>query len=373
MESATAPPQAPAPSQPEMKSDSMWSALAVHQVPASKVVIVSFMSYLISSIAYLQGAEAYVAFGLALVPWLGIAFVELKWTYKHFHWFAIFTFMVIVQAIHYSEHCIQVIQYHLFNDSLHESQAIFSKFNIEGVHFAGDTLLTVGTLLLIWKFPRNPWLWVAIPFQLAHQAEHTYLMFNYVFEGTKVGGPGLLGTPGGLINIDSEGGLGLVRPDLHWIYNTLYTIPFTIALVWQLKRVYDESIDEAFPDAPAQEKLAMARHLTTLHYEPGELVLAPGSDDKRLYIITEGEAGVYEDQDGQEVEVGHYHHGQYFGEQGLLVPDHPHTKIIRAKTKLSTLAMDEATFRHLMASSTKTAQEVQDVTEHGFAADAPAS
>jgi hypothetical protein len=361
------------PSQPQMKADSIWQRLAIHQVPASKIVVVSFMSYLISSVAYLQGAQAYVAFGLALLPWLGIALVEVKWAYKHFHWFAVYTFMVIVQAIHYSEHCIQVIQYHIFNDSAHESQAIFSKFNIEGVHFAGDSLLTIGTLVLIAKFPRNPWLWVAIPFQIAHQAEHSYLMFNYVFEGTKVGGPGLLGTPGGLIHIRDAGGLGLIRPDLHWIYNTLYTIPFVISLVYQLKRTYDESLDEAFPDAPMHEKQEAARHLATFHYEPGELVLAPGSDDKRLYIITEGEAGVFEDRDGQEVRVGHLHKGQYFGEMGLLLPDAPHTKIVRAMDKkLTVLAMEEATFRHLMASSTLTQQEVVDIAEHGYAPDAPA-
>ncbi len=164
-----------------------------------------------------------------------------------------------------------------------------------------------------------------------------------------------------------------MRPDLHWIYNTLYTIPFVISLVYQLKRTYDESLDEAFPDAPLQEKRAAARHLSTFHYDAGELVLAPGSDDKRLYIITEGDAGVYEDQDGQEVEVGHLHHGQYFGETGLLIPDAPHTKIIRAKGKLSVMAMDEATFRHLMASSTLTQQEVMDVAQHGFSPDAPAT
>lgn len=357
------------PNGPQMKADSIWSRLAVHQVPASKIVVASFMSYLISAMAYLQGAQAYLAFGLALLPWFGIALVEVKWAYKHFHWFALYTLMVIVQALHYAEHCIEVIQYHIFHDSLQDSVAIFSKLNLEGVHFAGDSMLTIGTLILLAKFPRNPWLWVAIPFQIAHQAEHTYLMFNYVFEGTKGGGPGLLGSPGGLIG----GGIGLVRPDLHWIYNTSYTIPFIISLVYQLKRTYDESLDVAFPDATKAEKIEAAHHLTTLHYDQGELVLAPGSDDKRLYIITEGEAGVYEDRDGQEVEVGHLMTGQYFGEQGLLVPDALHTKIIRAKSTLSTLAMDESTFRHLMASSTKTQAEVMDVAQHGFAADAPAT
>src|SRR5204863_52219 len=82
-----------------------------------------------------------------------------------------FLVMAIVQTLHYSEHVIEVIQYHFFNTPAKDSLALFSRLNVEGVHFGGDTFLTVGTLALLYKFPRNPWLWVALPFQIAHQAE----------------------------------------------------------------------------------------------------------------------------------------------------------------------------------------------------------
>ena len=94
----------------------------------------------------------------------------------------------------------------------------------------------------------------------------------------------------------------------------------------------------------------------------GETVLAPGDDIDRLYIVTDGEAAVYRhDESGREVEIARVHKGQYFGEIGLLVPGAPHTKTIRAVSKLTVLAMDEETFRHLMSVSQVTAAEVQEV------------
>jgi hypothetical protein len=329
--------------------------MALHQVPATYLMVTAFVSYFILGVCYLQGVNIALAFGLAMVPWLVIVFFEIKWTYRHFHWFAAFSFMAFVQVIHYSEHCIQVIQVHLFDVNPHEAQAIFSRLNIEGVHFVGDSLLTLGTLLLIYKFPRNPWLWVALPFQVLHEAEHVYLVFNYVFEGAKVGGPGLLASPGGAIG----GGIGLIRADLHWIYNTLYTIPFVIALVWQLKRTYDEALDEAFPEAPQSELVSASQKLETFHYRPSETVLASGDDADRMYIVTEGEACVIdEDADGVETVVDTVRHGQVFGATGLLVPGAPHPRTVRAQTDLTVLAMDGETFRHLVAVSRVTHDEV---------------
>lgn len=333
----------------QLKADTAFSRLAIHQVPQQFVLVAAFVSYLVLGIAYLQGVVPWLAFGLALAPWLLIVLVETKWAYKHFHWFALFGFMGFVQLIHYSEHCIEIIQYHIFHDSLKASLAIFGSFNVEWVHFLGDSFLTIGALVLLTKFPRNPWLWLALPFQILHQAEHTFLIFNYVFKHVPGGGPGLL-AHGGAIG----GGLNLVRPDLHWIYNTLFTIPFVLAFVYQLRRTYDESLDEAFPEVAKSELVSAAKHLETFHYAVAETVLAPGDDADRLYIITEGEAGVYAREDGVEVELATLHHGQYFGEIGLLVPGAPHTKIIRAKTPLTVLAMDEQTFRHLMSTSQST-------------------
>jgi hypothetical protein len=295
-------------------------------------------------------------------------FVETEWVYKHFKWMALFFAMALIQTIHYSEHCIEVIQYHLFHNPLKDSLAIFSKLNVEYVHFVGDSFLTVGTLLLLWKFPRNPWLWVAIPFQLAHQFEHNFLWSTYQFFGAPPGGPGVLGK-GGLAGPD---GVGLLRVDLHWVYNTLYTIPFVIALIWQGKRTYDEALEEAFPEAPSQELLRASKHLATLQYAPGETILAPGDDADRLYIISDGMAIVTEhDEAGGEKEVARLHKGQYFGEIALLIPDAKHTKTVRALSDVTVLAMDEETFRHLTSVSKLTADEIGDVARGRMAEQGP--
>ncbi|HWG74539.1 MAG TPA: cyclic nucleotide-binding domain-containing protein [Acidimicrobiales bacterium] len=334
-----------------LKADSYWSKMALHKVKPGYLAGAALVSYLILGISELQHVPIWLSFALALVPWGFIMLVELEWTYKHYGWLALFFLTAFVQTIHYSEHCIQVIQIHFFGDDPHKAQAIFGLFNIEWVHFLGDSFLTVATLVLLYRFPRNAWMWVATVFQLAHQAEHSFIIYNYLFQHVTPGAPGLLASPGGFI----FGGVHLIRADLHWIYNTLYTVPFVLALVTQLKRSYDEALDEAFPDVPKAELVGVSRHLETFVYSPAETVLSPGEDVERLFIITEGEAGVYgHDDNGREVELATLHHGQYFGEIGLLVPGAPHRKLIRAKTRLCVLAMDEATFRHLISLSQTT-------------------
>jgi hypothetical protein len=335
----------PAPAPDALTADSLWAKFNVHKVPPGRIVTTAFASYLITALGWLGGFPIWLAFGLSLLPWLPIAFFEVEWTYKHYGWFAIFFVMALVQSVHYSEHIIEVIQVHIFNTPVHNAQAIFSKLNIEGVHFGGDSFLTLGTLALIYKFPRNPWLWVAIPFQVAHQAEHTYLFWQHVVNHYPPGGPGLLAQGGALIDT------GLNRPDLHFIYNTLYTIPFVTALVYQLKRTYDEALDEAFPEAPKSELLEASKHLETFKYQPGETVCAQGDLAHRIYVITEGEAIVIDNQGEQEVVIDTLTHGKVFGEHGVLVPGAVHDKTVRAKTVLTVLAMDEPTLQHLMNAS----------------------
>jgi hypothetical protein len=173
--------------------------------------------------------------------------------------------------------------------------------------------------------------------------------------------PGVLGK-GGLVG--AHGIYNLPRVDLHWVYNTLYTIPFVLALIFQCKHTYDEALAEAFPEAPKQELLRASRHMATFHYAPGETITAPGDDVERLYIITDGMAVVTQpDDQGNEVEVATLHRGQYFGEIALLVPNAKHTKTVRAKTDMTVLAMDEETFRHLTSVSQATGTALEHVAE----------
>lgn len=340
---------------PNLRPDSYWSKLALHRVPQRYLLISAFVSYIILALAWLQGTPTWLAFGLAFIPWLLIVFLEVEWSYAHFHWFALFFAMTFVQTIHYSEHIIEVVQVHIFGTPVSQALAIFSKLNVEGVHFFGDTFLTVGTLILIWKFPRNKWLWVAFPFQVIHQAEHTFLIFEHLFYNVYAGAPGLLAHGGAI-----DGGLPLNRPDLHFFYNTFYTIPFAAALVHQLKKSYDAHLAEAFPDLPESVLVEVSRELETFQYRQAETVLAPGDDVERLYIVTDGIAGVYDhDANGNIVEIAELGPGQFFGEVGLLVPGAPHTKTIRAKTELTVLAMSQETFEHCMAVSQVTHDEME--------------
>ena len=342
-----------------LRPDKWYQDLALHKVPSTYLLGSFLVSYFILAIAWLETDIAWLAFGLALIPWGIIMLFEVEWTYKHFGWLALGFLMAMVQVIHYSEHCIEVIQYHIFGDPLAESLAIFSNLNVEYVHFLGDSFLTLGTLLLLTKFPRNPWLYIAFPFQLAHQAEHNFLWFTYQFLDASAGMPGVLGK-GGLAG--ANGLLGLPRVDLHWFYNTLYTIPFVLALIWQCKRTYDEALDEAFPDVPEEELIRASKHMATFQYAQGETITAPGDDVSRLYIITEGLAVVSQaDENGNEVEVARLHPGQYFGEVALLVPGAKHTKTVRAMAATRVLAMDEETFHHLTQVSNATEVSMSEV------------
>ncbi|MDQ1695062.1 MAG: putative transport system ATP-binding protein, partial [Frankiaceae bacterium] len=183
---------------------------------------------------------------------------------------------------------------------------------------------------------------------------HTFLGFMHWIKDAPQGSPGLLGKGGAI-----AGGLPFTRVDLHWMYNTLYTIPFVLALIYQLRRTYDEALEMAFPDAPKSELVETGKHLETIRFARGQTILAPGEDVERLYIISEGEAEVYtHDEKGNVVEVARLHRGQYIGDIGLLVRNVAHTKTVRAVTDVSTLAMDESTFRHLMAASQLTRDEM---------------
>lgn len=59
-------------------------------------------------------------------------------------------------------------------------------------------------------------------------------MFYVYLTTGKAGTPGLL-AQGGLIG----GGLPIARPDLHFFYNLIETVPLVIGLVWQLHRAYN--------------------------------------------------------------------------------------------------------------------------------------
>jgi hypothetical protein len=100
--------------------------------------------------------------------------------------------------------------------------------------------------MLLRRFPRNGWLWLAAILASWHQLEHTYMIAIYLTSG-QAGTPGLL-AQGGLI----AGGLPLKRPDLHFLYNLLETIPLLVAFVVQVRRTHDATAGpRTMPAQPA--------------------------------------------------------------------------------------------------------------------------
>jgi hypothetical protein len=81
----------------------------------------------------------------------------------------------------------------------------------------------LGVLVLLPRNPGNRWLMVAAVISAWHAIEHTYIMSVYLTTGVS-GTPGLLAS-GGLIG----GGLPLTRPDLHFLYNLVETVPLVLA------------------------------------------------------------------------------------------------------------------------------------------------
>ena len=72
--------------------------LAIRSAPAHVLVITAASSYLAQLLGILQEWPLW-AIGLAtLLPWLPLIMRELRWTYAHYGWLALFYLLVITQG-----------------------------------------------------------------------------------------------------------------------------------------------------------------------------------------------------------------------------------------------------------------------------------
>src|SRR5215471_10590946 len=74
----------------QLRPDAWYSRIQLHKVPATYLLGAFFVSYLTLAISWLETDVAWLAFGLALIPWGIIMLVEIEWSYRHFHWLALF-------------------------------------------------------------------------------------------------------------------------------------------------------------------------------------------------------------------------------------------------------------------------------------------
>jgi hypothetical protein len=145
-------------------------------------------------------------------------------------WLVLLGFLAISQTTHLFEHVAQMVQIHVLHLAGANAQGIVGQLNIEWVHFIWNAIVLVTLLVLLPHFRTNPWLIAVTPLAAWHFVEHSLMIATYIQTGIP-GTPGLLSS-GGLL----FGGLPIARPDLHFLYNLVETIPLLAAWLVELRR-----------------------------------------------------------------------------------------------------------------------------------------
>jgi hypothetical protein len=145
-------------------------------------------------------------------------------------WIGLLGFLALTQTAHLFEHIAQMVQIHALHLSGTSAQGIVGQLNIEWVHFIWNALVLVALVVLLPRFRTNPWLIAVTPLAAWHFVEHSVMIATYIQTGIS-GTPGLLSS-GGLL----FGGLPIARPDLHFLYNLVETIPLLVAWIAELRR-----------------------------------------------------------------------------------------------------------------------------------------
>jgi hypothetical protein len=145
-------------------------------------------------------------------------------------WLALLGFLAISQTAHLFEHVAQMVQIHVLHLVGANAHGIVGQLNIEWVHFIWNAIVLVTLLVLLPHFRTNPWLIAVTPLAAWHFVEHSVMIATYMQTGVP-GTPGLLSS-GGLL----FGGLPIARPDLHFVYNLVETIPLLAAWIVELRR-----------------------------------------------------------------------------------------------------------------------------------------
>jgi hypothetical protein len=145
-------------------------------------------------------------------------------------WRFFFTALLAFQLGHVGEHVAQMIQLHVLSLPGSQARGVLGVFDIEWVHFLWSSVVLVATVSLALRLPRNAWLLLTLLLATWHELEHITLMTTYLATGIS-GTPGLLAA-GGLL----DGGLPISRPDLHFLYNAMLTVPLFLAFRAEILR-----------------------------------------------------------------------------------------------------------------------------------------
>jgi len=223
----------------EKEVDTMKNTLARHiialrPVPLYVVVLASITSLVLLVIHFMEmGWQLWLVALLILLVWSPIFFYITRALYQHYRWLALFFVLLIAQSVHFTEHIAQMVQIHILGLSGSQAHGIIGVLDFEWVHFLFDggwVPICAYTLFVVYR-KSNPWLWVLIPVVTWHAIEHVTIMSYFLRTGI-VGSPGLLASGGAI-----AGGLPLIRPDLHFLYNLVEEALIVLAYLHQVKQL----------------------------------------------------------------------------------------------------------------------------------------
>jgi hypothetical protein len=201
-------------------------------IPLYVVVVASLIS-LSLLVIHMIGMDLWKVALLILLAWLPIFVVKTREIYQQYRWLALFFVLLIAQSVHFTEHIAQMIQIHLLGLSGMQAHGIIGMLDLEWVHLifdAGWVPICVYILLFVYR-KSNPWLRVLAVIVTWHALEHLAIMSFYLRTGI-AGSPGLLARGGAI-----AGGLPLIRPDLHFLYNLIEETLILIAYAYQLRHL----------------------------------------------------------------------------------------------------------------------------------------
>ena len=312
--------------------------LAIHAVPARIILLTFAMSLALVGLATVVAWPVWAVTLVAILPWVPLFGLEMAWTYRHYGWLALFLVLVVTQVGHSLEHVAQMVQIHALHLHGQEARGVFGNLDVEWVHLIWNSWVLLAVALLLYRYRRNPWLWVTACVAVWHEIEHMFIMVEYLRTG-------VAGTPGLLAKGGEIGGGLLARPDLHFLYNVVETTPLLIAFGYTLKRTYNSWLERAFPELPKQALAHATAGLIVRRMQPGSVLYTRGEAAHHVYVLVKGRIEVVDWGEG-DAKTFQFGPGAVFGDREVLAGE-PRSSSARAKTAVEVLALPEDHYRRL--------------------------
>ncbi len=260
-------------------------------VAPHSVVLAAMASYAGQAAGGLGGWPLWAIVTATVAPWLPLVGSQLLALARREPWLGLLTLLTLSQVGHLGEHLAQMAQLHVLHLDGDRAHGIFGALDIEWVHFAWNTwvVAAVGALVAS-PLRRNPWLWSTLMLAGWHETEHVYILATYLATGVP-GTPGLLAAGGAI-----GGGLGLARPDLHFIYNLAETVPLAAALAYQLRRHSPLSVSEPDPAGSPRATRVSEALLARLSFPTNAVQAAPPVSQRRARNIVHQRGALFDER-----------------------------------------------------------------------------